>query len=398
MAMTNITIWDELRSRYPSFASHTAKGTAELFTEAGFEALKASDATAINDFFLLSLRTKLIDINVSHAKDGFEDNGFGEYYNVPFGGIIQKMCTNSVKPVSPAYKNLKNGDSPDPAVVRKPVTGERFFKQNFDYASFITIPDDFQKKTIFISEFGMSEYIAGIMEGLQNGYTVQKYENKLEALNKAINSENYPLQDTQKMSVTFADATQPTNAEVLDFVLDIMNVADAMALPPQTDAYNAYKFASTQDVSRLALLVRPGFKNKLFMALPQIFHYDKSPLANMNIIEVPNFGGLVPYKEKTYKTQVYPHYNTLGEEDGWALTEGGDLDSSITTVYYKDTNSGVYAMLADKGLIFEAQQNPYEVEPFRNPRGRYTNYWASSPNNTIAVDPIYNMVLFGNFQ
>lgn len=397
MAMTNANIWDELRSKFPSFASHTAKATADLFTEKGFEALKATDAQAINDFFLLSVRVKLLTINTSHAKDGFEAGGFGEFFNVPFGGIVQKISVNSVKPISPKYKNLKDGDSPDPFVVRKPVSNERFFKQNFNYASLITIPDDFQQKTIFINEYGMSDYIAGIMEGLQNGYITQKYNNKLEALNAYINSTKYPLKDTQKMDVEIEDATAPTNDELLKFVLAVMNVTDAMKLPPQTGAYNSIGFETTQEDSRLKLLVRPGWKNRLMIALPQVFHYKEAPLADLNIIEVPNFGGLVPYKEAAFTTRVYPHYNTLGEEDGWATSEGGDKNDSITEVFYKDPNADIFAMIADDRLLFEAQQNPYSVEPIRNPRGLYTNYWASSPNNIIAVDPIYNAVLFGNF-
>lgn len=397
MAMTNSNIWNELRNKYPSFASHTAKATKEFFTEQGYEALKQTDPTAVNDFFLLSLRVKLLGVNASHAKDSFEENDFGEFFNAPFGGIVQKIAVNSVKPISPAYKNLKNGDSPDPFVVRKPVTSERFFKQNFDYASLITLPDEFQKKTIFINEMGMSEFTAAITEGLQNGYTIQKFNTKLEAINAMINSTTYKLQDTQKMNVNIADATAPTNEELLNFILAVMNVADAMQLPPQTGAYNAMKFESKQEQKRLKLLVRPGWKNRIMMALPQVFHYKETPLANLTIIEVPHFGGLVPYKEAALTTQIYPHYNALGEEDGWSLTEGGEKDDSIKDPFYKDPNANIFAMLADNRVVFEVQQNPYTVEPIRNPRGLYTNLWASSPDNTIAADPLYNSVLFGNF-
>ena len=67
-------------------------------------------------------------------------------------------------------------------------------------------------------------------------------------------------------------------------------------------------------------------------------------------------------------------------------------------VYWDDPNKDVYAILADKGLVFQMRQNPYEVKPIYNPRGLYTNYWASSPNNGIFVDHYYNMVVFKNTQ
>lgn len=395
--MNNETLWNKLRDVFPTFASHTAKGTADMFTQQGWEALKSTDPQALNDFFELSLRVYLQTVNISHAKDAFEIAGFGESFSQPFGAIIQKMAVYSTKPVSPAYKNLKNGDSVDSSVVRKPVTSERFFKQNFDYQSWITIPDDFQKKQIFISEFGMSEFMAGIMEGLQNGYTIQKFENKLEALNKMLNSTEYPLKETQKMEVSFSDV--PTNAEVLNLILSVMNTVDAMQLPPQTDAFNAMSFPSTQDVSRLALLVRPGWKNRIFMVLPQVFHYEKSPLANINMIEIPNFGGIEHYSDEALTAKLYPLYDKFGAEIGFTSTaptgvEETDLAREKYTgeVHTKDPNENVIGLLADKGIVFEAQQNPYTVEPWRVPRGLYTNYWASSPNNTVAVDPIYNCV------
>lgn len=398
MALNNVNIWNNLREYFPSFRSHTAKATADMFTEQGWEALKASDIQAYNEFFELSLRVVLTTVNVSHAKDAMEIAGFGESFDQPFGAIIQKMATYSIKPISQSYKGLTDGASPDPFVVRKPVVSERFFKQNFDYASLVTIPDDFQKKQIFISEFGMSEFQAGIFEGLQNGYTIQKFENKLEAINKAINSTAYPLKDTQKIEVSVSDT--PTNAEVLELLLGIMNVIDAMQLPPQTDAFNAMSYASTQDPSRLSLLIRPGWKNRIFLALPQVFHYEKSPLANLNILEVPNFGGLEHYSDESYSTILYPLYDSLGAEIGWTLTAptgvaATDLAREAYTgkVYVKDPNESTIGLLADKGFVFEARQNPYTVEPIRNPRGLYTNYWASSPNNTVAVDPIYNCVV-----
>lgn len=48
---TNAEIWNVIRAKFPNFASHTSEGTAELFSERGFEALKQSDPTALNDFF-----------------------------------------------------------------------------------------------------------------------------------------------------------------------------------------------------------------------------------------------------------------------------------------------------------------------------------------------------------
>ena len=395
-SISNVDLWNEIRNRFPQFESHTSKGTKQLFTESGFEALKSGDyPDVLNDFFNLSLRVYLQLVTVSRAKDILDEGDFGEYYNNPMGGYIQRMSINSIKPVTPAFKNLTNGKSVDPFVVNKPEVAERFFKQNFDYQSLLTMPDDFQFKNIFISEFGMSEYMGGLMTALENGYTIQKFENKLEAINAGIDIKNYPLQSTQMITTSLS--ADPTNEELAKIILTMNNVISAMILGPQTNAFNAMRFSTVQDKSRLRILVKPGFKNVIkTKLLANAFNRDELTL-DAPIVEVPHFGGLKPYKEDTYTTLLYPVYNTLGTCIGFNEQEGQDtVTVSENDVYWKDPNEDVIAIIADKGWMFHSIQNPYTVEPIRNARGLYTNYWASSPNNTIAIDPIYNVVVIKN--
>ena len=69
MAMTNAKIWDMLRNKFPEFKSHTAKATADLFTAAGYEQLQnGSYPNALNDFYELTLRCYLQQINVSRFR------------------------------------------------------------------------------------------------------------------------------------------------------------------------------------------------------------------------------------------------------------------------------------------------------------------------------------------
>lgn len=390
-AITNKALGDMIAKIYPSFKSHTAQLTAETFTERGFDRITQLDPAFVNDFFELSMRVWLNVVNISHAKDILAEKDFGETYDQPWGAIIQRLSTNSVKPINPGWIGLKDGDAPDPFVVRKPVVAERFWKQNFDYASMITVPDDFQMKQIFVSEYGMSEFMAGIMEGLQNGYTTQVYLNKLEALDAAINSTKTPLRLNQIQTLEMSET--PTDEQLRGMINAIKKIVAAMCdLGPQTDAFNAYGFNSTQDRGRLRLLLRQGYlpdleTNTLYAA----FNRDNLE-TGIPIIQVPNFGGIT-YSDGT--NYLYPVYNSLGERIGWNTAENQSTtnvdEAQVTAV---DPNADVVAVLADKGVVFECRQNPYTVEPIRNPRGRYVNYWASSPNNTIAYDSLYNMVVF----
>lgn len=423
MALTNAQLWNYIRDKYPNFASQTAKGTADLFTARGFEQLSQFDSSILNDFFSLSLRVFLQKIDVANVKDLLSDQDFGESYDTPYGGYVQRISINSVKPISPGYKGLQDGDSPDPFVVRKPETNERFFTQNFDYASLITTPDQSLYKNMFVAEDGMSRYLGGIMQALQNGYTLQKYTNKLEALNAGINSVTFPLKDTQK----YETAAITDAASIIAFVKLVRDIVDAMVFNPATAAFNAYGFESTQEKSRLRLLVKPQLMNAL--ATISRLNSPEDLSLPIEIVKVPNFGGLTPVLEAgdvyakgtiktdssatptytTYKaatvnasdttigsvtvTSTVPIYDDLGVKVATAFVTSGTtyyIPNEVTK--YSDPNEDVMAVIADKGYIFENIQNPYQVEPIRNPRGLYTNYWASSPNNGIVVDHLYNIV------
>lgn len=392
--ISNIELWNALRAKNPTFRSHTAEGTAELFSERGFEALKRSDVSAINEFFELSLRVALQKISVGRAKNLFSNIGLVEVYDTPNGGYTQRIAIKNIKPVSPKFKGLKNGDSIDPFVVRKPESDERFFQQNFDYQNFITL-QDFQVKTIFISEYGMSEYVSGIMRGLQNGYTIQESLNVKEALNAAINSVAYPLQGTQIIEVDSFD-DEPTDSELQNYMLAIKLLLTQMTTTESTGAFNAGGFETMVDRDEYVILQRAGIKDQLDVRTRLgAFHPDELN-SGVEIHEIDNFGGITyTYTSASViePAPAYPHYDEFGAQDGWSASEGGDLIEGEFELQTVDPNEDVLAIVCQKGLVFENRQNGYMVNPIYNPRGLYTNYWASVVNNAINVDKNYNMVV-----
>lgn len=388
--VSNVEFWDEARKYSPSFASHTSKGTSDMFTEKGFEAISRMDIGVINEFIGISMRVGFQMVTTSRARNPLEGSGLVQVYDTPNGGFVQRMGIDSLKPVSPAYKNLKNFESIDPYVVRKPETSERFFAQNFDYQSLVTI-QDFQVKTIFTNEYGMGQWMSGVMQALENGYTIQEYENTLEALNAAIHSEEHPIQDTQNIQLG-SWTGEGTADELKAFILACKNLASQMETTPQTSAYNAGKFASVVDRSDLVMLVRPSVKNRIEVELEVgAFNPDRLTLP-FEIKEVDNFGGLEPVTDGGEK--LYPVFDKLGTQIGWNTQDGQDeVTVELGKAKYNDPNKDVIAVIAQKGLIFENAQNPYTVTPIYNPRGMYQNYWANRPNTGINVDYFYDLVL-----
>lgn len=427
MAISNVDLWNEVRNFSPSFASHTSEATSDLFTAKGFEQLSSDGSAILNEFMGLSIRVFLQKITVASVKDLLDDQDFGEDYSSNMGGIAQRIAISSAKPISSVP--IIEGGTSDPFVQHLAKTEERMFDQNFDYASLITVPDKALIKNMFLSEDGLSNYVAGIMIALSNGYKLQKYLNKLEALNAGIHSEAFPLKDTQKYEAD--DLTDA--ASIIAFIELVRNIVDAMVFNPASGAFNALGFESTQDKDRLRILVRPQLMNKI-ATISRL----NSP-ENMNLpikmVQIPDFGGLIPYitggdvfakgtirtdssanpTSATYKTattnavdvtipgqavikNAVDIYDDLGTHVAFAFTitaEGSSTSYYIPDdlVSKEDPNEDVMAIIADKGYLFTTTQNPYEVEPIRNPRPySYTNYWAKSEHNSIKVDHLYNLV------
>lgn len=414
--ITNAQLWDLARKASPTFKSHTAKATAETFSEKGFEALTRSNINVINEFFELSLRVGFQMLNTSKARNPLESTGLVQTYSTPSGGFVQRVAVSSIKPVSPRFKGLEDGQSVDQYTVRKPESAERFFPMNFDYQSFITI-QDYQVKTIFISEYGMGAYVAGIMEGLRNGYTIQEFENTLECLNKALNSVTYPLKSTQIVDLdSWGSGTGGvvSGEDLIGLIKNIKDITTAMETTPQSGAFNAAGFETVVDTSDLVLLMRAGLKTEIDLKLEVgAFNPDRLSLP-YEIKELQDFGGLKPYvtieSVKTYVTECYDSNGTeigyvVGTPDGAAYKKAdGKWYVKVSTVEtecymdkdvsWEDPNEDILAILIQKGAIFENVQNPYIVRPAPNAAGLYTNYWASRPNNGINFDYYYTMVVF----
>lgn len=390
---SNAQLWNALRASNPSFKSHTSEGTASLFTERGFSQLAQTDPRALSDFFGLSTRAALQIVNISHAQDPLASSGVGETFDAEYGGIIQRMATQSVKPTSPRYKGLQNGKSVDRWTVRKPETLERFWRQNFDYQSYVTL-QEFDMKQIFVSEYGMSEYLAGIVAGLENGYTVQRYVNKLECLHQGLKDPN--LKTSQIVPITIKDLTDQD--QMTAFLYSVASIISAMRASAQTRCYNAMGYADVQDIGRLKLLVRAGWSAALRMYTLAGTYNPADLDLGVDVVEVENFGGIT--YTNAAGAALYPVYDTDGAQIGWSTTVNAteaEYEDGDDTIVALDPHADVHAVLLDKGWMFESIQNGYRVMPTGlNEAGLYENFWASAPNNSINYDRLYNFVVFKN--
>lgn len=392
--INNAEFWDMARRFSPDFKQHTSKKTLADFTTKGFEEIQLTGTNVLNEFFEISMRIGFQMLNVARARNPLVDKGLVAVYDTPNGGYVQRISVNSIKPVSPAYLDLQEGGSVDPFVVRKPDIEERFFQMNFNYQSIITV-QEYQIKTMFINEFGMGELLAGILQGLANGYTIQEYLNTKECMNASLNSSKFPLKETQVLTLNSWTPANPTQAELTDLILSVKDTATRFETVSATGAYNAKGFETLVDPADMVLVLRAGIKNKINVSLMVgAFNPDFLSLP-FEIVEVDDFGGIEHYSDAGFTTKVYPVYDKLGAQIGWN-TEANQTTVTVTDdqVFKKDPNAEVLGMLVQRGAYFENAQNPYTVTPIYNPRGMYTNYIANRPNNGLNWDALYNMVVF----
>lgn len=389
---TNVEIWNAIQAKYPNFAATTGKATRDLFTERGFEMLAQRDSQALDDFFNLSIRAVLQFVKPSEAKNPLSGCGLVEYYGDQMGGILQRIYVDTLKPISPMFMNLEEGKSVDQFRVRKPHAKESWAKINFSFQTMVSL-SQYEKRQIFLDDYGMGSFLGAIMKSLENGYTVQEYNNTIEVLNTMINSIEHPLQDTQKLEMTFTDVKNPTNEELTDFILGLKDVAGTMAVTPQTGAYNAAAFASVANPSDHVLLIRPGILNRIQTnLLAGVFNPETLSLP-FEVQPILNFGGLEPYKEAGYTTPLYPVYDSFGSVIGFNESEG---QSNVTVeekdVYWKDNNENVIAVIAQKGAVFVNHQGGLEADVVPNYPGKYTNHYLSISNVTVCGDYHYNFI------
>ena len=394
---SNVELWNALRKKYKSFASLTADATADLFSEKGWGDISRDNIPALNSFFELSMRVAFQKMDIAKVNTRLVESGLVEVYGTENGGYLQRISMETITPVSPAFINLQNGDSPDPFVVRKPDNAkERFFTMNFGFQSLVSI-QEYTVKTVFLDEYGMSSFLGGIMASLENGYKYQLELNVYKCIHECINSQTHPLQDTQKIELDSWTDAGVTDAELLALIGNLQDLATSMETSITQKGFNANKFDTAVSPEDHVVLLRAGIANKIKRQLMVGAYNPDNLTIPFKIIEVQDFGGVQHYaKISNVETLLYPHYDDkLGAVDGWATSEGGDkaYELDAEAVYTVDADADVLAVVAQKGLIFENIKDPYQVVPIFSPRGLYTNYWASAPDtNTIAYDANYDCI------
>ena len=405
----------ELAPQFKEIASRVAK---EGFTESNFEAMSQlpTGQDNVSHFYSIACLVGMQFVDYAGFRNKVDEIGVIERLAMPFAEYIQRNRVKRIKNVNPAWKGLKDGDSVDPYVVRKPEIEQDYYGgKNVAYQTFITM-QDWDLKAHWLSENGIGEIVGAVFTMIDLDRAEFDYGLYKEALNGAINSTSHALQGSQKIELAAPTATVAnftaatfTKAELVELVEDLIDIAEAIESNVTLTTFNAAKYPMPLNTSDLVMMIRPGYKAKIRTMLADVYHDENLKIPfDMKVVE--NFGGLVPYDSDNAELQ--PVYDSLGAmvgyvkksytnvsaatydatNDKYTVKYGAQQGSTADVTpesgvdHYVDPNEKVIAVLAQKGLIFELIQNPFNVRPIFNPRGEYTNTFFNQLDNYLGVN------------
>lgn len=416
--MSNADFLTKVAELAPQFKEIASKVAKEGFTESNFEAMSQlpTGQDNVSNFYSIACLVGMQFVDYAGFKNKVDEIGVIERMAMPFAEYIQRNRVKRIKNVNPAWKGLKDGDSVDPYVVRKPEIEQDYYGgKNVAYQTFITM-QEFDLKRGWLSENGIGEIVGAVFNMIDLDRAEFDYALYKEALNGAINSSAHALQGSQKFELaapksTVANFTAATftKDELIELVEDLIDIGEAIESNVTLTTFNAAKYPMPLNTSDLVMMIRPGYKAKIRTMLADVYHDENLKIPfDMKVVE--NFGGLVPYDSDNAELQ--PVYDSLGAmvgyvkksytnvsaatydetNDKYTVKYGAQQGSTADVTpesgvhHYVDPNEKVIAVLAQKGLIFELIQNPFNVRPIFNPRGEYTNTFFNQLDNYLGVN------------
>lgn len=403
----------------PHFKKFASEKTLDRFNEKGFEDLKGtvtpSGTEPVTEFFGLACLIGLQYVDIEDYNDPLAEMGLLPKIDMPLGSYFQKTRAKKIKNVSPGFRGLENGSSPDQFAVRKAELDQSYWGLNWDYQNWISI-QDFDLKGAWLRPNGIGETVSAIFNMIALDKTETEYGVYWYILGEAIHSTKYPLQNTQKMELS---ADLSTEAGVRGFIKTLKNVARSMNNKPSNPMFNAAGYPlGRRTADTTVILVREGTLSQIEDVLGYAFNpeklslpykiYEVPYLGRMNMVDA-NGGALQPVYDVNGSVvggidanATVNGYATKDSQGRWIvnITSAG-VTADTTIVNFEDVefvndtaDANIVAEIIDKRIIFGIVQNGYTAESVRNARGMYTNTWFNQPNNGYGYDQYQTLITF----
>ena len=259
--LTNAQFFSAVSKVAPEFKELASKNSRDVFTEAGYQSLQNIPGTedAVTRFYNIALLVGLQTVEHAKFKDVLASMGILERLQMTMGAYKQENRVQRIKNVNPAWlgkdgTGLKNGESVDPYVVRKPVIDQNYYGLNWNYQNWFTLQDFDLRLGWVTPDDGIQSIVSAMYEMVDLDRLETEYSKFFEVLNGAIHSTEHALADTQQIVLDSWSAT-PTDAEVAELIRVLKNIVEVFDSMPSVDIYNAGKYPNGADASDMTMLV-----------------------------------------------------------------------------------------------------------------------------------------------
>lgn len=302
-----------------------------------------------NTNFLNLLSTFVLDrIRVQDFYNPLEEAGVINRYSQAYGNI-QRLYTPKIPTVDADFqKAWVNGSSSDMFKKRVIQPTQKFAYSNISYNNRISVPGAMFYTSAFNDYQGLVDWQAAITQTMLNTYSRWRYALYNDVIGRQTNSAD--LKDTQKISVTFADPSNPTQEEAKAFAVQVLTFISLARL--NAGKFNEDAFDYSLNADDIRILVRPGMKARLQAALINAYNPQIVEGVINRLVEIPYLGVPTYYEDEEHTTKLYPVYDEHGTITGLNTQEDGQGTAvALDAAFVDDGASNVFAIAIDRNRI-----------------------------------------------
>jgi len=373
-----------MRDINTAFLTRANELTAEYMANNPLMQESSTLTTVLNQYFPNLVQR----IGLTLIKDSGEFNNplnFARVTTMPLGEYLQHIFVDFVDPED--FPQLEQGGTVDPFIIHKPFVAAYANTNKIPKNYSVTLHDATVKGAFHTGEISaFTTMLAQITTGIDKGREAFQFEQTKEILARYIVD---VAADTDITQVVSAITDQES---MIAFISKVKEISIDMQF--WRTFYNQAGVKRAVSRAQLKLLIRASAMNTITNQLSTIFNQENLNFEVGEIVQIDNFGGIVPTIDGTIGTQLFPVYNAQGRhlrnDDGtyvWTETAGSTTPYTGAIVSL-DTNEDIIAMLVEDDFLLIAEQT-LELDFNRNARGKYTNFFLTD----IAV---YGYIPFSN--
>lgn len=381
----------------------------KLLSANGFE--MAKNAVGVTELYnLIGVVSKERTIPVIY-RDIATEIGLLEREDMEFGTALVEMFAGDIQGGSAAEVGAKTGDTIEAFDVALNDVGQLVSTvNNYNFGATLTENGRALKQAWIMKLNGFDTLVSAMTAQVYRYKAQLDFGRVRDAVGSIIDdTEHFPLQETQKMTLSSWTDAAPTDTEINELIGFAKDVVEQMDDVVDVTTLNAAGLTGSMSAENLTLFVRKGLKKYVDKLLAYTYNEGRLKFP-IKVRTLPDFGGCVYTDADNTKLQpVYVDKNTrykgklintngiIGfvdeklndtpiEVQGYAYKSGDayvvdvKIGADTTTLTIKDAagkfdpHADTVAIIAEKGIVRELSEQPVQHEVYKIPGTNFTQH------------------------